>query len=190
MKGLGRNLATPLPGAAVALLGLVGLVALPGLAGFPVLADGSGGGSSPPEVGVEEFSWLEGTWRGSGPGGAAAEIHYMEPSAGVLPSVFRLVHDGRVVVLELITLAEEEDGLHMYVRHFSPDLTPLEEGLPIALRLVEAGEDTFRFENVRDGNPTVGVVMRTAPDAFVSLSELRRADGSADTIRVEYGRIR
>lgn len=186
MSRLGRNgkAAVAVPVAVGALVGLTALwaIAAPGA----VRTRGAGGA----DVTVADFAWLEGTWRGDGPGGSAAEIHYMEPSAGVLPAVFRLVQDGRVVVLELITLAEEEDGLHMYVRHFSPDLTPLEEGHPIALRLVEAGEDTFRFENVRDGNPTVGVVMRTPPDAFVSLSELRRADGSADTIRVEYGRLR
>lgn len=157
--------------------------------GFEASAVGSDGSAAAGDASVADFAWLAGTWRGVGPGGAVAEIHYMEPSAGVLPSVFRLVGDGRVVVLELITLAEEEDGVRMYVRHFSPALVPGEEEHPITLRLVEGGEDRWVFENVREGNPTVGVLTRTGPDAFVSASELRRPDGSVDTLRVEYERI-
>ena len=145
--------------------------------------------STASEVSVSDFAWLAGTWRGSGPVGTLAEVHYMEPRAGVLPSVFRLVGDGRVVVLELISLVEEDDGLHLYVRHFSPELVPMEEQRAIDLRLVGRDADRFDFENVHEGNPTTGVVHRTGPDAFVSISELLRPDGTRDTIRVEYRRV-
>lgn len=159
-----------------------------GLSGLAAPAQAQDG-SSGPRVSVADFGWLEGTWRGPGPQDATAGIHFMEPSAGVLPAAFRLEQDGRVVVLEFLTLVEEEDGLHMYVRHFSPALVPMEEERAIDLRLEARDGDRWVFGNVREENPTVSVMTRTGPDAFVSMSELARPDGTADTIRVEYRRV-
>ena len=178
MRGLGTILSR------VMLPTVAALVALPA----PVEAQDGGG--EPPDLSVSDFAWLEGTWRGPGPDGTVAEIHYMGPSAGVLPAAFRLVRGERVVVLEFVTLTEEEDGLYMYVRHFSPALEPMEKGHPITLRLVGREGDRFAFENVLEGNPTVAFLTRTGPDAVVSMSELARPDGSTDTIRVEYERVR
>ncbi len=157
------------------------------LATFPAPAPAQDGAVGP-AASVADFAWMEGTWQGPGPRGAKAEIHFMAPSAGVLPAAFRLEQDGRVVVLELVTLVDEEDGLHMYVRHFSPELRPMEEEHAIDLRLEERRGDRFVFRNVRDGNPTVTVMSRQGPGAFVSMSELARQGGTADTIRVEYRR--
>jgi hypothetical protein len=145
-------------------------------------------GPPEPAASVADFGWMEGTWRGPGPQGSTAEVHFMEPSAGVLPAAFRLVQDGRVVVLEFFTLVEEDDGIHMYVRHFSPALRPMEEERAIDLRLEERRGDRSVFTNVREENPTVTVMTREGRDSFVSMSELARPDGSADTIRVEYRR--
>lgn len=83
---------------------------------------------------------------------------------------------------------EQDDGVHMYVRHFSPELRPMEEERAIDLRLEERRGERFVFENVRQGNPTATVTTREGPDAFASMSKLARPDGSADTIRVEYRR--
>lgn len=142
------------------------------------------------EVDLDDFGWLKGTWRGDGPGGAVAEIHYMEPRAGNLPSIFRLRQDGRVVVLEAISLVEEDDGgLVMYVRHFDTALVPLEKERAIALRLVEKRDQSYFFENVNEGqNPRRSVMTRTE-DGFTSVSYLSRPDGSTDEIRVSYERV-
>lgn len=142
----------------------------------------------PPEVSVAGFGWLAGSWRGAGPSGTEAAIRFMEPSGGVLPAVFRLSGEGRVVLLELATMVEEEDGLHMYVRHFSPDLSSMEEDGAIDLRLAAVDGEAYRFENTRTGNPTVSVLRRTGPASFVSTSVLSRPDGSVDTLRVSYRR--
>lgn len=170
-----------LPAFAVALT----IALVPGGRPAPALAqDGTDG----PAASVADFGWMEGTWRGTGPQGATAEVHFMEPSAGVLPAAFRLMRDGSVVVLEFFTLVEEDDGLHMYVRHFSPALRPVEEERAIDLRLEERRGDRFVFGNVREGNPTEAVMTREGRDTFLSMSELVRPDGSADTIRVGYRR--
>lgn len=140
------------------------------------------------QVSLADFQWLVGEWEGEGPDGTTARIVYAEPEGGVLPSLFRLVRGDRLLLLELITLVEEEDGLFMYVRHFDPALVPLEKEQAIRLRLVEWDDDTFFFENTNQGqNPVRSVVTRT-PDGFVSRSYLDRPDGSTDTIEVEYRR--
>lgn len=143
-----------------------------------------------PAVTLAELSWLQGTWRGEGPGGGLAEIHYMAPEAGVLPSIFRLWSGEELIVMELLSLVEDEEGLVMYIRHFSEDLTPFERDHPLTIRVVEGSPDRLYFENVRDENPRVSEMVRTGPDAFTSRSELHRPDGSVDTIRVEYTRVR
>lgn len=153
-------------------------------------AQGSGRVAEGPSVTLSELAWLQGTWRGEGPGGALAEIHYMAPEAGVLPSIFRLWSGEQLIVMELLSLVEDEEGLVMYIRHFSEQLTPLEEDHPLTIRVVEGSPDRLYFENVRDENPRVSEMVRTGPDAFTSRSELHRSDGSVDSIRVEYTRVR
>lgn len=139
-------------------------------------------------VALEDFAWLEGTWRGPGPQGSTAEIHYMGPAAGVLPSIFRLWRGDRVVTLEAISLVEESEGLFLYVRHFDPELVPMEEEA-IRLRLVERRGDAFHFENVHEGrNPRTSVLTRTR-DGFVSSSRLVDSEGETSEIRVEYERV-
>jgi hypothetical protein len=137
---------------------------------------------------LADFAWLSGSWRGEGPDGAMAEIHFMPPEAGVLPSLFRLFRPEGVLILEAISLRAEEDGLFMYVRHFDPALVPLEEEHAIRLRLTGREGDAFIFENTREGeNPRSTVMTRTSV-GFTSWSELARPDGTSDTIRVEYHR--
>jgi hypothetical protein len=139
-------------------------------------------------VALEDFAWLEGTWRGPGPQGSTAEIHFMAPGAGVLPSIFRLRQGERTVTLEAITLVDEEDGPFMYVRHFDPKLVPMEEEA-IRLRLAERRGDAFHFVNDQEGrNPRTSVLTRTR-DGFVSSSRLVGPDGEPSEIRVAYERV-
>lgn len=154
----------------------------------PLRCEGHGDAVDYTDVNLADFAWLEGSWRGTGPGGSTAEIHYMAQAAGVLPSVFRLRAEDRTVVLETITLVEEEDGVHLYIRHFTPSLEPMEAERALALRLVERRGDCFLFENLYDENPRRGLLRRTGEDSFLSHSELLRDDGTVDEIRVEYGR--
>lgn len=113
----------------------------------------------------------------------------MRPRAGGIPSIFRLWQGDRIVVLETISLVEEPAGLFMYVRHFSPELVPLEEERAIRLRLVERQGDAFHFENTVEGQNPRTSVMRRTEDGFVSRSELVDPDGSTSEIRVRYERV-
>lgn len=148
---------------------------------LPVAADSG--------VTLEDFAWLEGTWRGAGPDGTTAEIHYMAPLTGVLPSVFRLWRGDKVLLLEVITLVQQDTGITLHVRHFTPALEPLEAEHALTLQLVAREGDRFIFQNTRDENPRRTVLERTAPDGFRSWSELRHDDGTTGEIRVEYRRV-
>jgi len=140
------------------------------------------------EVRLSDFASLEGTWVGPGPGGTTAEIHYLAPEAGVLPAIFRLWEGDRVVVLEAVSLIEKDEALTMYVRHFTPELVPLEEERALELRVTGREGDTVFFENVREENPRRSEMRWLGPDRVLVRSELLREDGSVDEIRVEYRR--
>lgn len=147
------------------------------------------------QAGVEstrlaDLAWLEGSWSGAGPAGSTAEVHYMAPRANVLASLFRLRTENRVVVLEAITFVETDDGILLYVRHFTPELVPLEAERALALRLTARDGDRFTFENLYDENPRSTDIERTGSDTFRAWSVLLRPDGTTDEIRVEYRRER
>lgn len=148
----------------------------------------SSGNGSLAATTIADFAWLQGTWRGEGPGGATAEVHYLAPQAGVIPSVFWLYGDERVMVLETVTLVEEDDGIMLYVRHFTPSLVPWEAERALAQRLVAREGDRFTFENLYDEDPRCTVLERLGSDRFRAWSLLLRAGGMPDEIRVEYRR--
>jgi hypothetical protein len=157
--------------------------------GLAMAAAGAGAQAGVASTRLADLAWLEGGWRGVGPGGTTAEVHYMAPRANVLPSLFRLRTEDRVVVLEAITFVETDDGILLYVRHFTPELVPLEAERALTLRLTAREGDRFTFENLFDENPRSTVVERTGADTFRAWSVLFRADGSTDEIRVEYCRV-
>jgi hypothetical protein len=153
------------------------------------LCPATGGTLGPHLATLADFAWLKGTWRGDGPGGATAEIHYLAPRANVLPSFFWLWTEERVVVLEAITLVQGDDGITLYVRHFSPVLEPLEAERALALTLEARHGERFFFRNIYDENPRCTVLERTSEVGFRASSQLLRSDGTMDEIRVEYRRV-
>ena len=83
---------------------------------------------------------------------------------------------------------EEKNGLVMYIRHFTPNLTPLEEEHALTLRFTGRQGDRYVFENVYNENPRRTEITQIGPDGFVS-RELLREDGSTGEIWVEYHRV-
>lgn len=168
--------------------GVVGAALLVLAAALPTAAQDAPEALEATGTGVEDFSWMAGEWSGVGPDGSRAEIDYMEPEGGVLPGLFRLVQEGRLVILEAITLVEEDDGLFMYVRHFDAALVPLERERAIRLRHVGQDGDVHHFENTNEGQNPVRSTLTRTEHGFVSRSVLARPDGSTDEIHVEYRR--
>lgn len=168
-------------GAAASFLVVPAVVAL---LTIPAPAAAQAATTEAPDATLDDFAWLEGTWRGEGPEGATAEIHFMKPRTGVLPAVFRLWQGERVITLEAISLVEEPRGLVMYVRHFDTALVPMEKERAIELLLVERDGEAFHFENVNEGQNPLSSTMTRTDDGFESVSIL----GGGGEIRVEYER--
>jgi hypothetical protein len=82
--------------------------------------------AGPEAVSVEDFAWLTGTWEGTGLGGECEEV-WSAPRAGAMLGLFRLFRDGEPVFYELLLLAEDEQGLSLKVKHFSPAFSAWEE---------------------------------------------------------------
>ena len=79
-----------------------------------------------PEVSVEDLAWLAGVWEGTGLGGECEEL-WSPPRAGAMIGTFRLFREGEPVFYELLLLAEDEEGLALKVKHFSPAFSAWEE---------------------------------------------------------------
>lgn len=162
--------------------------AAPGSAPDAAAAQQGGSEGAPAAGGLGEFAWLTGSWEGEGPRGSRADIHFMSAEGGVMPAVFHLWKGDRSIVLEAMTLVQEEGRVVMYVRHFDRSLVPMEHERAIALALVDRRGDAWVFENRNAGqNPRRSILTRT-PDGFASVSELVRPDGSTDEIRSSYRR--
>lgn len=141
------------------------------------------------EVGVQDFDWLAGSWHGIGPKGTTAEITYMKSEANVLPALFRLYDAEKLIILEIITLVQEEDGVFLYVRHFDDALVPMECDRALKLHLVGRDGDSFVFDNVRKGQSPVRSTITRTERGFTSKSDLVPKDGKESSIRVSYERV-
>lgn len=71
---------------------------------------------------IEDYSWLAGSWSGTGLGGLNEET-WSKPVNGTMMGMFRHIKDGEPVFYEFLLL--DETGIRL--KHFNPDLTGWEE---------------------------------------------------------------
>jgi hypothetical protein len=143
-------------------------------------------------VSLDDFAWMEGSWQGMldvGDGLALAEVRYSAPRAGIVVGSFRLSRDGAVLVVELLTLVEVEDGIEMRLRHFSDRLDPWEQGDPVILTLDGFSDGRFTFRNHVDDSPRWSFLVPDGPDTFLARSEIYSDTGEMSEIRIEYERV-
>lgn len=99
-------------------------------------------------VSIESLEFLSGTWRGV-TADSIIEETWLPPEEGNLTGVFRMTGDGRVQLVEIMTLTEEEVGLVYRLRHFSTALVPWKseaDGPMQSSAVVLVDEDSVRFE--------------------------------------------
>ena len=99
-------------------------------------------------VSIESLEFLSGTWRGE-TADSIIEETWLPPEEGNLTGVFRMTGDGRVQLVEIMTLTEEEDGLVYRLRHFNTALVPWKseaDGPMQSSAVVLVDEDSVRFE--------------------------------------------
>jgi hypothetical protein len=146
---------------------------------------------------ARDFAWLAGRWEGTmkdGPG--IADVSFAPPAAGLVTGVMRLVIDGNVAVVELISINDTPNGPEMRFRHFSPALESYEPTFRQAMRLKTASSGKYVFENtfpydktLMSTQPRVTTFERIDDDHFVGHSDIIGNDSKPAVIEVRYRRI-
>lgn len=97
---------------------------------------------------VEDLSWIEGVWVGTGLGGDCEEV-WMPAVDGHMIGTFRFWEDGKLVFSEFMNIVQEGETFSMKLKHFNPDLSPWEEKDKwTTFRLVEIGENFVSFSGL------------------------------------------
>ena len=142
---------------------------------------------SDPRTTLADLAWLAGSWQGTW-GPRLAEQIWSAPKAGVMMGTFQLVENNKTLVVELITLVDEPDGIKYGLRHFTPSLVAWENSGPIVLNLVSSDPQNTVFENPTDGEPKSASIARIDADTYVSRSEIIPAAGGAQVTEITYHR--
>jgi hypothetical protein len=102
-------------------------------------------------TGLEEFSWLAGTWRDTRDG-SVWEEHWLPPRGDSMAAVTRCVKKGRTTLFELSAIERGEKETTLTLRHFGKRLKPSEEA-SLVFRLVSHENRTATFENAEKDFP-------------------------------------
>jgi hypothetical protein len=149
-------------------------------------------------VTTADYAWLAGSWEGKVAAfpSATAEVTFQPPNAGLITGVMRLVNDGKIAVVELISLVDTPGGLELRFRHFSPRLEAYEKEFKQTMQLTnhEPGTDTFTNavpyqKELPSTQPRVTKWIRRSPDEFVGHSDIIGDDGKAAVIESTYRRV-
>ena len=136
---------------------------------------------------IADFAWLAGEWQGTWGPRLALEA-WTPPHAGAMLGSFQLSENGRTLVIELLTLTEEDGMLTLHIRHFTPSLLAWEKQDPVDLNLQSANPTTAIFENHADGEPKTATFTRLGADSYVSRFELTSEKGDAHITEIVYQR--
>jgi Domain of unknown function (DUF6265) len=137
---------------------------------------------------LADLAWLAGRWQGTW-GPRVAQQTWTVPTAGVMLGTFQLAESDKTLVLEFFTLVENAGGVKLYLRHFTPSLTPWEKPGPTILNLQSADAKSVVFVNPLDGQPKQIVIMRVDADVYVSRSEIVSEKGDEQATEITYHRV-
>lgn len=151
--------------------------------------------SAPPEqhssavqsLTLAQFNWLEGHWRGEW-GSRIAEQTWLEPKAGEIAGLFRLVEGEKTLVLEIFSLVEKPEGIQFYLRHLTPELLPWEKSEATMLKLESADATKAIFVNPVDGEPKRAILTRLDADTYTSRFEIEPETGEPQVIEITFHR--
>lgn len=97
---------------------------------------------------VEDLSWIEGVWVGTGLGGDCEEV-WMPAVDGQMIGTFRFWAEGKLVFSEFMNIVQEGETFSLKLKHFNPDLSPWEEKDQwTTFQLVEIGENFVSFNGL------------------------------------------
>jgi len=136
---------------------------------------------------LDEFSWLEGRWRGEW-GSRVAEQTWLEPKAGEMPGLFRVIEREKTLVLELFSFVEKPEGIQFYLRHLTPELLPWEKSDATVLKLESMEGTKATFVNPINGEPKRLIFTRVDADTYTQRSEIEPVEGEPQVIEITFHR--
>ena len=107
---------------------------------------------------LDDLSFMVGHWKGDEAMGGPEE-GWLPPANGVMVGVFRWPSVGGRYVIELLTIAAEEDGIIFRFKHFDPDVTAWEKDRANTYRLTEVTGDCATFAGL-DNSDRVPATMQ------------------------------
>jgi len=136
---------------------------------------------------LADFAWLAGRWQGVW-GTRLVQQAWMPARAGVMLGAFQLPENEKTLVLELFTLVEKPDGVHLHIRHFTGSLAAWEKIDPAVLNLTSIDPKTAVFENLGEGQPRRALWKRLDADTYVARSEITGNQGAPQATEITYHR--
>jgi Domain of unknown function (DUF6265) len=137
---------------------------------------------------LADFAWLEGKWQGSW-GPRVAEQIWMEPKAGEILGLFRVLENDKTLVIELYSLLETPDGIEFRLRHFTETLMPWEQSTTAVLKLATFDSKAAAFENSPGGQPKRITLIRTDAENYISQSVITSASGTQQVTDIRYHKL-
>ena len=116
------------------------------------------------EVNIEALSWMTGSWEGP-TGTHTLEENWTRADNGAIVGVMRFLADGRMQVVELILIEEEDDTLMLRGNQWFPGYKPKLEQLDV-MKLTSMGNQTVTFEEHGFSRMKKLTYSRPAPDLF------------------------
>ncbi len=162
---------------------------------LPLGAEAQGASVAPAPT-VAEFAWLAGSWEGHMAGATVvAEATYNAPRAGIITGMMRLTDQGKVLMIEFITLIDTPSGPELRFRHFNGQLDALEAVFRQNFRLVKHAADRDEFENSVAFDKTLAstearnaIYTRHGADEFTGHSDIIDQSGKPDVIELTWRR--
>ncbi len=102
---------------------------------------------------LADVAWMAGHWEDPDGANLSEEV-WTAPSGDSMMGMWRLVLDGKVKVLELLSILEQDGGLVLRLRHFDAALSAREEkDAPISLPLTNRASGVATFEGSTSEGP-------------------------------------
>ena len=174
-----------------------------GVAGLIGCSSGAAVTGEPLAHTLDNMSWMVGTWRGAGLGGEIEEV-FLEPRAGAIPAVFRLVHPGEngseTATFYEFTLVEQNevgDGdnaegmrprITYRLHHFNPGLSRWEDE-PVEFELIRLTDSEALFKEIGDTEEYSRLRYRRTGDTMTA-ELIERGKVDEVKARFEYARVR
>lgn len=134
-----------------------------------------------PKATINDFSWIEGYWKGEAMGGIIEEV-WTAPLAGSMMGSFKMVEGNTVIFYELETLTEEEGSVILRLKHFGADLKGWEKkDDSVEFKLVKFSENRVYFD---------GLTFELLNDNELNIYVVIEEGDSSEEVRFNYQRVK